>query len=359
MDVTSGPLLSVLMCVYNGERHVEAAIESVLNQTYTDFEFIILDDGSTDTTPDILARFAASDDRIRLLKNETNKGVPASSTIGFRAASGTYVARMDADDVMHEMRFEKQMAFLAKHPEVGLLGTDTFTTDQDLKLFGTVKYPRSSGMLKWLLYFYMTLHHPTCVMRAEVVQKVGYYREKFRIGSDFDLFNRMRFHTEFAMVPEPLYYYRHWGGNISMQSTLALEKSFVMSLTEAISTLLGRSISEEQAAAFRNLGRRLTGFGFPETPEAVQDAVALAIEVFEKFGAQQPLSRKERWEIRHHLALIHVQRSEYILPQSPKLARSLAWKAIQYSPFIVVTVLGKMSRRLVRRLTKTGDKLPD
>ena len=119
------PRVSVVMPAYNAEKYIGEAIDSILNQTFTDFEFIIIDDGSSDRTADIVKSY--SDPRIRLLANERNSGIVASLNRGIQKATGKYIARMDADDYSRLDRIKKQVDFLDNHPEVIALGT-SFST---------------------------------------------------------------------------------------------------------------------------------------------------------------------------------------------------------------------------------------
>src|SRR5215207_8419010 len=117
------PKLSVLMTVRNGERHLPAAVESVLAQTFTDFEFLIRDDGSDDSTPDLLRGYSARDARVRVWVGEPHVGIVRSMNTLFRLARGEYINRHDADDVSLPERYERQVNFLDTHPETGLVGT--------------------------------------------------------------------------------------------------------------------------------------------------------------------------------------------------------------------------------------------
>src|SRR5690242_9606823 len=111
------------MSVYNGEAYLVQALDSILNQTFRDFEFIVVDDGSTDGTPGVLARYQQSDERIRIHRHSSNLGIVASANDGCRLATGQFVARMDADDLCSANRFERQVDYLSRHPGVGVLGT--------------------------------------------------------------------------------------------------------------------------------------------------------------------------------------------------------------------------------------------
>ena len=123
------PKISVVMAVYNGERHLREAIDSILNQTFADFEFVIIDDASTDRSGRILQEYAGKDKRIVIIGNETNMGLSKSLNKGIRLTKGEYIARMDADDISFPDRFEKQVKFLDDHNDIGILGTHYLQMD--------------------------------------------------------------------------------------------------------------------------------------------------------------------------------------------------------------------------------------
>ncbi|MCY3864790.1 MAG: glycosyltransferase family 2 protein, partial [Chloroflexi bacterium] len=123
------PLVSVVMPVYNREIFVAEAIESILEQTFSDFEFVIVDDGSQDRSPEIIRQYERRDDRIRFLAFKQNKGKAAAKNFGIEAAQGQYIAGMDSDDVSLPQRLEKQVEFLRANPDIGVVGTRARLTD--------------------------------------------------------------------------------------------------------------------------------------------------------------------------------------------------------------------------------------
>lgn len=138
------PAVSVVMSVFNEEAHVAEAIESILKQTFADFEFIIIDDASTDGSPALIETYAQKDSRIKVFTQPENQGLAVSLNKGLRQATGTYLARMDADDISYPERFQKQFDYLERHPELGALGT--FMKEIDEK--GEV-VPRPVPLTKW------------------------------------------------------------------------------------------------------------------------------------------------------------------------------------------------------------------
>ena len=228
------PRISVIMPVYNAGPYLGPAIDSILAQTFTDFEFLVFDDGSTDESADIIARYAKRDSRIRVFTSTENKGYVTHLNDGIHKARGTYIARMDADDISLSTRFAKQVAFLDRNPKVAVLGTSVHSMDKD----GTL----SKG---WILnatpeetrvHFLFTNYilHPTVMMRASLIPQEG-YREEYMPAEDFDLWTRILEKHDVCSLSEPLLSYRTHGSNIS---TLKLQ-----ALREHAEKILGRQIT--------------------------------------------------------------------------------------------------------------------
>ena len=161
------PLVTVLMAVYNGEKYLREAIESMLNQSYTNFEFLIINDGSTDSTEEIILSYR--DERIRHMKNEQNIKLIASLNKGLDLAEGKYIARMDADDVSLPERLAKQVDFMERNLEYGLLGTwvKTLGLNPDKE----IHFKSGHDEIRFELFFHNYLHHPTVMFRKEIIKK--------------------------------------------------------------------------------------------------------------------------------------------------------------------------------------------
>lgn len=208
------PAVSVLMPVYNGERFLAEAIDSILGQTFTDFEFVIVDDGSTDASPAILADYASRDPRIRVL-TQANAGIVAALNRGLAECRAPLVARMDADDISLPTRLERQVAFLGGHPAVAVVGT-AFQLVSDTGGAGpVVRHATGHAAIVRGLRRGNCLAHPTVMMRRDPIQAVGGYREFLRHAEDYDLWTRVAERHELANLPECLLRYRVHGGQVS------------------------------------------------------------------------------------------------------------------------------------------------
>lgn len=182
--------ITVIMGVYNGAKKLTAAVESILNQTFTDFEFIVCDDASSDNSLQILEGLAARDKRIKIIRNPHNLSLAPTLNNCLQAASGEYIARMDADDISHPERFEKEVAFLDAHPEYAIVGTGRNTYD-DSGIWGSQGFRGERSKLD--IYRGRTFLHPSIMMRKEALLAVGGYTtgpETERL-EDFDLWCKL------------------------------------------------------------------------------------------------------------------------------------------------------------------------
>lgn len=202
------PKISVVMSVFNGESYLAEAIESILDQTFTDFEFIIINDGSTDTSSDILQDYAQQDPRIRLIMFDENIGLASALNHGIHQAQGEYIARMDCDDISQSSRLQQQVDYLDAHPEVCLLGAQMMVVDKDKNPLFVFEVPPQHSLIIWNLFFGRTFAHPSVMMRRGVVLRVGGYDESISAAQDIDLWSRMIGQGRFANLPEQLVYYR-------------------------------------------------------------------------------------------------------------------------------------------------------
>ena len=216
------PSISVAMSVYNGERFLAGAIESVLEQTFTDFEFLILDDGSSDATRAIIAHYAGIDPRICMIARE-NRGLVASLNQLLAQARAPLVARMDADDLCLPDRFARQIAWLAAHPDVGVLGTWTEDIDENDETYRVIAVDHAvdhEAFLDAIESGAPLLCHPAVMFRRDLVLAIGGYHPAFRHCEDLDLWLRLATHTRMANLPERLLRYRHYGEQVSSRHAM-------------------------------------------------------------------------------------------------------------------------------------------
>jgi glycosyltransferase involved in cell wall biosynthesis len=210
------PRVSVVMAVRNGAPYPEQAVDSILTQTFTDFEFVLIDDGSTDSTPEVLQRYQAADPRVQVHHQE-NVGLTPSLNRGCARARGVYLARMDADDIAFRERLERQVEFLDRHPAVALLGSSVVRIDESSREIKLSACPTSHAEIVRALTEYNCFTHPTVMLRKDMLVAVGGYREAYRHAQDYDLWLRLAERYELGNLADPLLYYRVYAGQVSVR----------------------------------------------------------------------------------------------------------------------------------------------
>jgi glycosyltransferase involved in cell wall biosynthesis len=251
-----GPLVSAVMPVYNGERFVVEAVRSILAQTFDDFECIIVDDGSTDGTARLLAAEQARDSRLVVHRQPSNMGFRTALNTGCALARGEFIARMDADDISASIRFERQVAFLKAHPQVGVVGSAMQVID-DRGVRGRVKvYPAGCGLAAWSMLFFNSLGHPSVMMRRALLKSAGWYPAGCDGGTeDYAIFLDLSWKSRIANLPEVLLLYRVWGGNMTQAKWDAQEGDAVRLLRAFARRSFGTELTPHDAMAMRGLAR--------------------------------------------------------------------------------------------------------
>jgi len=203
--IHSNPLVSVLMPVYNGELYLNEAIKSILQQTYSNFEFLIINDGSTDKSEHIVQSF--NDPRIVYVNNEQNMGLIKTLNKGLDLVKGTYIARMDCDDISLPLRIEKQISFLENNTSYGLCGTQ-FCSLKNGKLLRKSLPCTNEDLKSWLL-FKSPIAHPTVMLRSDVIKNNNFqYSQEFPSAEDFHLWTEFAKISKLANLPDVLLLYR-------------------------------------------------------------------------------------------------------------------------------------------------------
>ncbi len=297
------PKISVIMPVYNAEQYLREAIDSILSQTFGDFELIIIDDGSKDSSPAIVERY--EDPRIRFYVNEENMGVAKTLNRGLDLATGQYIARMDSDDISLPERFAKQVAYLDAHPEIGILATDVQT-------FGAQEYyhptSKTHEQLSVDMLFSCCLCHPTVMMRRSLGLR---YDPAFNRMEDYELWIRASQQCRLACYPEILFRYRIHPHQVTQKRD---EK-----LTAMFRSLKLRQIAQfnltSQDPGFEAFVQRCAG----QTPQNLDGLRRFCMTIFEKNAKKQvldpdllggslggiilstfPSGKEKRQFIRHH-----------------------------------------------------------
>jgi glycosyltransferase involved in cell wall biosynthesis len=253
------PLVSVVLPVFNAAEFVEEALESILNQTYKNLQIIIIDDGSTDGSAEIVRKF--NDSRIQLHKHPTNQGLISTLNEGFELAQGNYIARMDADDVALATRIEKQVRYMENNPHIGLLGswTENFGAQR-----GIAKYPVNPEENDWQMLYRSSFSHPSAMLRTEVLKQHQLrFDEEFLHAEDYEFATRLSLYTRLSNLPEVLLKYRVHAHSVSSRYR-EIQHYNTLRIIQRSLRWLSVEATLEQASLFRRFADRAFDFSAEE-----------------------------------------------------------------------------------------------
>jgi glycosyltransferase involved in cell wall biosynthesis len=274
--ITHLPRLSVLLPVYNAAESVTRAVESILGQSFVDFEVIIIDDGSTDGSDEILRQF--QDSRVRLSSRE-NRGLAESLNEGLRSARGELVARQDADDISERNRFQRQIDYLDRHPSVGLVGTNYVLVDEYGTEVLTTNLFTHPDDLKVAQVLSNQFCHGSVMFRRSVIAEVGAYDPDVGHVEDYDLFARMSHATEVANLPEPLYRWRRNPSGISLTNVDGQAEQSAAIRERECSRLLARRNEYRVFSSFHPFSLRRGGVAYLDRKGGMYRDLALVCAV--------------------------------------------------------------------------------
>lgn len=243
--------VTVVMPVYNGEKYVQEAVESVLRQTYRDFELLIINDGSSDSTPHILSELEKADGRIKVIHNEQNLRLIATLNKGLNLATGKYIVRMDADDICHPERFRKQVDFMETHGYIGICGSWVNFFGHENKV---LRLPEEHEEIRARLLFKPPVIHPSVIIRRSVLEEHDLrYREELLHAEDFGLWVEAAMYTKLGNIPEVLLDYRLSENNISKRAFENVRRNDIVhkKIYEKTFIQWGMAYTEEDLAIHR------------------------------------------------------------------------------------------------------------
>jgi glycosyltransferase involved in cell wall biosynthesis len=273
------PKISVVMGVFNGESYLDAAISSIAEQTFTDFEFIIIDDGSTDSTATILEQWAAKDPRLQIITNKKNLGLTRSLNIGTAQASGEWIARQDGDDRSMPTRFARQMEFLQQNPTVELLGTGCWIIDEQGRRQPEARFvPDSHIMITWYMLTQNPFFHSSIICKRQLITE-NPYDETITFAQDYELWGRLLKKCRGANLPEPLIESRrHPQSTSTTQFNQQQQNSFLTIESQLYDLIPGHKWSAKSLLPLRNIVEN----PWPDPKETSQDW-SLLLKIFQAF----------------------------------------------------------------------------
>jgi hypothetical protein len=286
------PTISVLIPAYNAERYVLQSVQSVLAQTYEDFELIVVNDASADRTPEILS--AINDKRLLVLTNPRNLGIVGSLNRAISEASGRYIARLDADDLCMPTRFAKQVALLDHNPRTMVVCTEQSVLERGQVRFSRQQADTDPKVLKWMLHVSNPIGHPSTMFRAQIVTELGaYLREEFKYAEDFDFLHRVLPLGEIAALPEYLTVYRQHDQNLTRTRRDKVTQRTAAVLRDVYSGLFGSDRTEEATLVAEHL---MSGIPFAD-PTALDRLGGFLGQLLTAFTETYGLSEQQRRKV--------------------------------------------------------------
>lgn len=323
--MTDAPSISVLMSVHNGEVYLAQALDSILGQSFPSFEFIVIDDASTDDTAGILADYAGRESRICLLSNQRNMGLAWSLNRGLKQANGRYIARMDADDISLPLRLEKQISFMEEHPGVGVIGTAVEIIDSAGQVVGQRMYPRDPIVIRWRLALENPLCHPTVMIRRDILQDAP-YNSSLNTAQDYDLWCRLGWTTRFANLPQPLLRFRKHGTNLTYKKGGEQRENSLHISRDYIKHFLSTLIPDEVVNDLWERG--------PSSPKQALEIVNLMDDIARAILAGTDWSETERKVLRRHVARWIFERARN---ESGRLLDwRILWRSVRMDPLDLI-----------------------
>ncbi len=238
------PLVSVLMPVFNSELYLAEAIESILWQTFADFELIIVDDGSEDNSAEIIRSYAARDDRIRFVQLLVNRGEGGARSACLAAAKGEFVTGMDSDDISLPDRLRKQVSFLQSNPQIDAVGVYSHVVTEDLRQQYDREPPERHAEIVLNCFIGLLsgpFVHASLMTRRRLLLEVGGYDESMRYSADSDLVTRLLGRTIFANIAEHLYVYRRYPGQLTSHDNPISDKSSLLARKRRLERIWGEA----------------------------------------------------------------------------------------------------------------------
>lgn len=331
------PKVSVVMSVYNGDKYLRESIESILGQTFRGFQFIIVDDGSTDGTATILDDY--TDSRIVRLHNPQCLGPYPSANRALAVASGEFVARQDSDDLSLPERLAQQVYFLEEHPEVGVVGAAVQIIDGGGNVSEICRFPAEHGVLKWRMCFGNPIVHSTVMMRREVVNRVNGYGVEMAFAMDYDLWRRLSLVTRLANLQDVLVCLRRHEDSITVKRFPQQRNNSINISQVAITETLGEDVPLEVV-------QRLWAPQFV-TPSELLQIARLINALCQEITSDSTLSPAERRIIRKDAAnrLFRLAR--------PRIRDARVWEvfglACRLDPSLLARAARSLPHRIVRR----------
>jgi glycosyltransferase involved in cell wall biosynthesis len=334
--------ISVIMAVYNNEKYLREAIDSILKQSFREFELIIIDDCSTDSSELIINEYGKLDSRLVIHRQHMNSGVAIARNVGLQLSQGEYIALMDSDDISLPDRLEKQYRFIKAHPEIGVVGGGAEIVDSDGNHLSMLHFPETNLMISWSLCYYDPIVNPTVMMRRNIVRDAGGYFDLRKsldeyYPEDYDLWTRLSEKTSLYNLSDVVLKLRKHGKNITIKYPESTTKYSLNISQNYIAQILGERPSIESIAVLWGTDQR-------KGISAAQQVLIRLYNIFRNRDSIRPMEKKIlRKDV--SLRLFRMAKSH---PKDPESIKVL-FQAFLYDPIIIFRVLVARIKRIKER----------
>ncbi len=348
------PLVTVLLATFNDAAFLAGAVDSILRQTLRDLELLIVDDGSTDETADLLRSLA--DSRVRVVRNDRNLGLTCSLKRGMDLAEGKYVARLDSDDIALPRRLEQQVAFLEAHPDVAIVGSAIEMIDTDGHARGVMRVPTGDLEIRWASLLVTPFAHPTVMLRRQVLARHALnYDQAYRTAQDYDLWTRLLRHARGANLAQPLVRYRLRCGLTAAQRQDQLRNCDAIALRNTREVLPDLAIDGEEIRRLRRLfeggDRELSG-SLARLVNPAERYLDMLAAFTRRYRGEQGLMALRRREALRVARLVH----HYAFWRG---STHLLLRLVRTDPAFPFTLAGAASLAVIRRVCRLLRVRPD
>ncbi|MEM8598300.1 MAG: glycosyltransferase [Bacteroidota bacterium] len=349
---SAAPRVSVVMSVYNGERYLRQAVDSILAQSFRDFELLCIDDGSADATPEILAAYAARDARVRVLSQE-NRGLIASLNRGVSEARGGLIARMDDDDVSHPERFERMVAVFEREPETVLVSCNLQIMDTEGQSGSVYDSARDADLAGWFLLFYNYVGgHSQVMYRRAAALDAGAYAADDRHAEDYGLWCRLTQRGAVRLLPEALQRYRYHAGSVSRQHRGEQMHYTAVVARHHMERTLGATPTLDEVKMLQRfwLAYAAQGYRFPEASDlgTVDANLRSMVDAYRSIQDGRALTPAMEHRLKQRIADRYTKWALKLPPRSPA-ALAVSARALRWDPGRTPTLLKKLTRRALKR----------
>ncbi len=343
------PKVTVLMPVYNGEKYLAEAIESILNQTYKDFEFLIINDGSTDRSAEIIQSY--KDSRIRVVHNPKNIKLIATLNKGLELARGEYIARMDCDDICLPNRLQFQVKYMDEHPEVGVLGSRVRNVNEMKDFISEPQRPLTHYGNQWILLFKTSLMHPTVIFRKKLVIDLGGYSKNALHSEDYELWSRLSEHTIIRQQPNVLVILRKHDSNVGKRyRDIQLKTSMNTSMLNIL-----KIVDKKELTKIEDIFKFVRNRDFTLLDNI--DVYKSLFNIYFKFTLKNNLSQPERkWITNNFLSIISPIYKLSIIKQIYFIVRSINLQQIKNNDNFKYLIIKLMQNYFLTIISKLRRK---